>query len=149
MIKQILLSTALVLSSAAAFATELTPSNLIGRYKVTAKAGFQTVYVNFRVNSSTEFTLQRTYPDGSKDAACDGTFKLNNSLYVTEDDVVLASKTFKGKMTCPDDRSKVIDFNIYFGGTTVEDLVAGTSVDVTSSMAPGMTLHAYVKKSGN
>ncbi len=146
MIKYFLTTALLMFATSQALATELSPGNLVGRYKVQAKAGFQTVYVNFRVIDKASFEFQRTYPDGRKDELCDGSYNLNNSFYLNEYALLAASKTFKGVMTCPSDRNKKIDFNIGFGSTSVEDLVKGTSVTVTSSLAPGMTLNAYVKK---
>ncbi|HWU44885.1 MAG TPA: hypothetical protein VN132_15640 [Bdellovibrio sp.] len=127
------------------FATELTPSNLIGRYKVTAKAGFQTVYLKFRVVDTREFEIQRTYSDGHDDELCNGTYNLHNSLYLDEYLVLNSGKSFDGLFTCPSDRSKKIDFNIDFANTTVEDLAKGTTVTVTTSLAP-IRLNAYVKK---
>lgn len=147
MIKYVLTSALLFFSSVQAFAaTDLTPGNLVGRYNVQAKAGFQTVYIKFRVLDTREFELQRTYPDGHSDEVCNGSYNLNNSLYLDEEALLAKSHTFNGIFTCPSDRSKKIDFNIDFGRTTVEDLAKGTTVSVTSSMAPGMRLSAYVKK---
>lgn len=145
MIKTILTSAVIFFSATAAFATELTPGNIVGRYNVTAKAGFQKVYVKFRVVNTREFEIQRTYPDGHSDEECNGTYNLTNSFYLNEYAILAANKTFKGIFTCPSDRNKKIDFNIAFGDTTVEDLIKGTTVSVTTSMAP-ITLSAYVKK---
>lgn len=126
-------------------ATELTPANLVGRYNVEAQAGFQKIYVTVRVLNTSSFEFQRTYPDGQKDELCDGTYGLASS-FIFDGAQPRANKTFKGKMTCPSDRSKKIDFNILFHNTTLEDLIHGTNVIVTSSLAPGMQLNAYVKK---
>ena len=146
MIKYVFATALLFFTSVQAFATDLTPGNLVGRYNVQAKAGFQTVYIKFRVVDTHEFELQRTYPDGHSDETCNGNYNLNNGFYLDELGILASGHTFKGVFTCPGDRTKRIDFNINFGRTTVEDLVKGTSVSVTSSMAPGMTLSAYVKK---
>lgn len=130
-----------------ALAAELTPDNLIGRYKVEGRAGLQKIYANFRVINGTEFELQRVYQDGRKDELCDGTFTLNKSLTWDETLTFLtAGKTFKGNFTCPSNRSRTVTFNIDFANKTTEDLERGTSVIVTSSMAPGMRVNAYVKK---
>ncbi|WP_374074670.1 hypothetical protein [Bdellovibrio bacteriovorus] len=141
-----LLSSALILFTCTqAFAAELSPGNLVGRYKVEAKAGFQRVYLNFRVVNTQEFEVQRTYPNGNADEVCNGTYNLNPSLFW--EDIILASgKTFKGVFTCPSNRSRSINFNIEFENKTTEDLVRGTSVTVTSSMAPGRRISVYVKK---
>lgn len=146
--KKYFLATALIISAAStAWAAELTPGNLIGRYKVEARAGFQKVYANFRVVNTTEFEVQRTYSNGKVDEVCNGTFNLLKSMGWDEESLILAAKkSFKGTFTCPSDRSKEISFNIDFGTTTTEDLERGTNVTVTSSMAPGMRLNAYVKK---
>ncbi|MDD3022256.1 MAG: hypothetical protein PHX61_14970 [Alphaproteobacteria bacterium] len=143
--KYILSSFFLVFFSQAAFSAELTPGNLIGKYKVEARAGFQKVYVNFRVLNTTEFEIQRIYSDGRVDESCNGTFGLNHSLF-WDFDVLANGKTFNGVFTCPSNRSKEMDFNIDFKNTTTDDLVRGTNVTVTSSMARGMRINAYVKK---
>lgn len=128
-----------------AFSAELTPDNLVGKYKVEAKAGFQKIYVNFRVLNATEFEIQRTYSDGRVDESCNGTFGLNHSLF-WDLDILAGGKTFNGVFTCPSNRSKEMDFNIDFKNTTTEDLIRGTNVTVTSSLARGMRINAYVKK---
>lgn len=145
MIKHALMSAAVLFTSLSAMATDLTPSNIIGRYNVTARAMGQVAYIKFHVTSTKEFEIQRTYPDGHSDETCNGTYNLNNSFIMNEYAILAASHTFNGVFTCPSDRSKKISFNIAFGNTTVEDLVKGTTVSVTTSMAP-ITLSAYVKK---
>ncbi|AHZ85400.1 hypothetical protein predicted by Glimmer/Critica [Bdellovibrio bacteriovorus HD100] len=146
--KKYFLSAAMIFSAASpAWAAELTPGNLVGRYKVEARAGFQKVYANFRVVNTTEFEVQRTYPNGNVDEVCNGTFNLLSSVKWDEEFLMMAAKkSFKGSFTCPSDRSKEVSFNIDFGTTTTEDLARGTNVTVTSSIAPGMRLNAYVKK---
>jgi len=149
MIKRILFATvfplALVFSSPS-FADELTPDNLVGRYKVSARVGFQKIFVNFRVVDRNDFEIQRTYADGRTDEVCNGTYSLNRSLFWTDEIEIAAGKEFKGKFTCPSDRSKTLDFDIDFKDTTTEDLEKGTTVTVTSSAARGMRVNAYVKK---
>lgn len=140
------LSSLLIFLCSQAFAAELSPGNLVGRYKVEAKAGFQKVFLNFRVVNTSEFELQRTYPDGHSDQSCNGTYSLNPSLFWTNEIILASGKTFKGVFTCPNDRSKNVNFNIDFENKTTDDLSRGTSVVVTSSMAPGMRINAYVKK---
>ena len=149
MIKRILFATvfplALVFSSPSV-AAELTPENLVGRYKVSARVGFQKFYVNFRVVDRNDFEIQRAYADGRVDELCNGTYNLNRSLFWSPDLEILAGKTFKGRFTCPSDRSKTMDFDIDFKNTTTTDLEKGTNVIVTSSAARGMRVNAYVKK---
>lgn len=128
------------------FAGELTPENLVGRYKVEAKAGFQKVYANFRVVNGKEFELQRTYPNGQADEVCNGTYKLSDASLFWQGEILAKGKYFSGNFTCPSNRSRTVDFNIDFKKTSTEDLARGTSVSVTSSLAPGMRLNAYVKK---
>jgi hypothetical protein len=129
-----------------AHATEITPGNIIGRYRVQASVGFQTIYAKFRVLSTTEFEVQRTYSDGHSDAACNGTYQFSNNVYVLGDGVIARTKMFKGNATCPTDRSKNYDFDIDFSNKSMEDLAHGTNVIVTTSLAPGFHLNAYVKK---
>lgn len=128
-----------------AFAAELTPENIIGQYGVTARVGFRNINLNFRVLSTTEFELQRVLSDGRKDQVCNGTYKLNPTLFWYIDRLA-PGKFFKGVFTCPDDRSREVDFNIDFTNKTTENLIKGTNVTVTSSMAAGMRVKAYVKK---
>lgn len=141
----LLSSFVLLLLTQPAISAELSPGNLVGRYKVEAKAGFQRVYLNFRVLNTREFEIQRTYSDGRVDESCDGTYGLSPSLFRNLD-LLAAGKIFNGVFTCPSNRSKEMDFNIDFRNTTTEDLTRGTTVTVTSSMAPGMRINAYVKK---
>lgn len=143
---RLLLSMSLILASASAWAaTEITPDNLVGRYKAETRVGFQRYYINFRVIDGNDFEIQRAYADGRKDEMCNGTYTLANNLYYTETGVMTA-KTFRGTFTCPSDRSRKLAFNINFGNKSVEDLEKGTSVTVTTSAAPGMRLSTYVKK---
>lgn len=142
-----LLSTALILFTCSqALAAELSPGNLVGRYKVEAKVAFQKVYLNFRVLNTKEFELQRTYPNGGADEVCNGTFRLDPTLFWMDYRILGTGKTFKGVFTCPSNRSRSINFDIDFENRTTEDLVRGTTVVVTSSLAPGRRLNAYVKK---
>lgn len=143
--KKVILSLAVFLTATVSLAAEITPDSLIGRYKVQAKIGFQKVYVNFRVLNTNEFEIQRTYESGRGDEVCNGKYNINPSLFW--DDLVLAKgKSFNGVFTCPSNRSRDVNFNINFQDKTTEDLVKGTSVIVTSSMAPGRSVKAYVKK---
>lgn len=139
--------TAFLLFSAFSWAqaAELNPGNLVGRYKVEAKAGFQKVYVNFRVLSTKEFEIQRTYPDGHSDETCNGTYGMSSNIF-WDFQTFGVGKVFNGTFTCPSNRSKEIQFSIDFQDKTTDDLIAGTSVTVTSSMARGIRLNAYVKK---
>ena len=142
---KLLLSMSLVLASASAWATEITPENLVGRYKAETRVGFQTYYINLRVIDGNDFEIQRAYSDGRKDEMCNGSYNLGSKLFRTESGI-MAAKIFKGTFTCPSDRSRKLNFNINFGNKTVEDLEKGTSVTVTTSAAPGMRLSTYVKK---
>lgn len=121
----------LTLGSAFAFATPLTPDNIIGRYKVDASYMGQHAYVKIRIVNNREFDITRYYPSGKQDPTCQGTYSFG-------------SKIFRGVFTCPDDRSKKYDFNIDYKNTQLEDLIKGTTVSVSSSLAPGIPLKAYV-----
>jgi hypothetical protein len=134
-----------LLVSTSALATEVTPENLIGRYKAEARVAFSRYYMNLRVVDTNDFEIQRTYPDGRKDEVCNGKYSVVASLF-RRDLQVLAGKSFKGTFSCPSDRSRSNDFNINFGDKKMEDLEKGTNVTVTTSAAPGMRLNAYVKK---
>lgn len=141
-----LISMGLLMATATAVAaTEITPDNLVGRYKAETRVGFQRYYVNLRVLDKNDFEIQRAYSDGRKDEMCNGSYSLGNTLLRTETGIK-AAKVFKGTFTCPSDRSRKLNFNINFGSKTVEDLEKGTSVTVTTSAAPGMRLSTYVKK---
>ncbi|WP_347357712.1 hypothetical protein [Bdellovibrio sp.] len=144
--KYFLSASMILLSALPAMAAEITPGTLVGRYKVEARAGFQKVYANFRVLSTTEFEVQRTYSNGAEDEVCNGNYNLLSSVSWDETWLLATSKQFKGTFTCPSNRSKTITFNVDFGSNKTEDLARGTQVVVTSSMAPGMKLNAYVKK---
>lgn len=126
-------------------AAELSPGNIIGRYKVSADVGFQKVYLKFHVVDTNEFELQRVHPNGQEDEICNGTYAMNTSL-VWNIDTLATEKVFKGVFTCPSNRSKRVDFNINFKNRTTEDLTKGTTVVVTSSLAPGYAINAFVKR---
>lgn len=128
-----------------AHAAELTPGNIIGRYKVSASVAFQKVYLKFHVINTNDFEIQRVYPSGKEDEVCNGTYDLNSQIS-WDYDTLVASKVFKGVFTCPSDRQKRVDFNIDFKNRTTDDLITGTTVTVTSSLAPGYTINAFVKK---
>ena len=143
MIRRILSITVLSLLCTYANATEITPQTLIGHYDAKGNAGFQSFQIFFLVTSATEFELQRVYPDGHKGEMCNGTYRLSKNFL----DITTAStKSFDGVFTCPSDRSKTTSFGIAFGKATLEDLIKGTTVDITTSLAPGMTLSAFVKR---
>jgi len=147
MFRLILPAAILLLTSTASFAADLTPGNIVGKYKVSAKAGFVKVYLNFNVIDTNEFEIQRTYSNGTADEVCQGKYNLNAKVFWKyEIDALAAGKIFKGVFTCPSNRQKTISFNIDFKDKTTEDLVKGTSVTVTSSLAPGRSINAYVIK---
>ncbi|KYG68117.1 hypothetical protein AZI87_02325 [Bdellovibrio bacteriovorus] len=143
--KYLLTSALFLFIGSQALAADITPGNLIGKYKVEARAGFQKVYLNFRVVNTKEFELQRYYSNGNVDETCNGTFSLSPTLF-WDFKTFASGKMFKGVFTCPSNRSRTVDFNIDFSGKKTEDLVQGTTVTVTSSMARGMRINAYVKK---
>lgn len=143
--KAILLVLTLALGSPA-FATEITPENLVGNYKVEAKALLTQLYGNIYVLNTRDFEFQRTYPDGRKDNRCQGTYTLSAGLVSLDDMTLTAGKILQGYGTCPDDRQKKFDFRIEFRNTTMEDLEHGTTVQVRSSLSGGIRVNAYVKK---
>lgn len=126
-------------------AAELSPDTLIGRYKVEAKVLWQKVFLNFRVLNTEEFEVQRTYENGRVDEICNGTYNLN-SRFVWRHPAPKVQNSFLGTFTCPSDRSRTMDLNIDFENKKTEDLVRGTTVTVTSSMAPGRKISAFVKR---
>lgn len=126
-------------------AAELSPGNIVGRYKVSANVGFQKVYLKFRVVDTNEFEIQRVYASGKEEEICNGTYNLNAQVAWNIANLA-TNKIFKGVFTCPSDRQKRVDFDINFKDRTTEDLVNGTTVTVTSSLAPGYTINAFVKK---
>lgn len=144
--KRILLSTLVLLGiSLQTMAAELSPGNIVGHYKVSASVGFQKVYLKFHVVDANDFEIQRVYPSGKEDEVCNGTYNLNTQLAWNM--TTFANNTvFKGVFTCPSNRQKRIDFDIDFKNKTTEDLVKGTNVTVTSSLAPGYAIDAFVKK---
>lgn len=127
-------------------ATELNPGTIVGHYKVSADVGFQKVYLNFHVIDGTNFEIQRVHPNGKQDEVCAGTYGMNAQLYWTDVGEMAANKIFKGVFTCPSKPGKNVDFNIDFKDRTTEDLTNGTTVTVTSSLAPGYAIDAFVKK---
>jgi|GEM_PF-1722055 len=146
MFKRILFATVFPLAlvfSCPSVAAELSPENLIGRYKVSARVGFQKFYVNFRVVDTNDFEVQRAYSDGRVDEICNGKYTLTRNLFWSDELEILSGKSFKGQFSCPSDRSKTMDFDIDFRNTTTDDLAKGTTVSVS---ARGMRVNAFVKK---
>lgn len=141
--KSLLASALLLFATSQVFAAPITPGNLIGRYKVEARAGFQKIYVNFRVLSTDEFELQRTYPDGRVDEVCNGKYAVAPGIFWASEGILAAGNVFKGSVSCPSDRSKTESFNIDFQDKTTDDLERGTNVKVQTR---GFTLSAFVKK---
>ncbi|MGE5086345.1 MAG: hypothetical protein ACM3MG_08615 [Bacillota bacterium] len=138
------LPTVLTLASAFAWATPLTPDNILGRYKVDASYMFQHAYMKIHVLNNQEFDITRYYPNGKEDPTCQGTYSFGENVYLDEAGFLAGGKIFKGVFTCPDDRSKQYDFNIDYKNTQLEDLIKGATVSVTSSLAPGVNLKAHV-----
>lgn len=134
----------LTFGSALASATPLTPDNIIGRYKVDASYLGQHAYVKIHIVNNREFDITRYYPNGKEDPTCQGTYTFGSNAFIDEAGFLAAGRVFKGVFTCPDDRSKRYDFNIDYKNTQLEDLIKGTTVSVTSSMAAGITLKAYL-----
>ncbi|QLY25327.1 hypothetical protein [Bdellovibrio sp. KM01] len=145
--KLVLTAFLLITGSVPAFASPITADNIVGRYNVEASYMFQKAYLKFRVLNSQEFEIQRYYKDGHADPTCQGTFVVTNSFYYDHTGTLSSGgRYFKGVFTCPDDRSKKIDFNIDYKGTQVEELPRGVNVTATTSMVPGAKLKAYVIK---
>ncbi|NUN05306.1 MAG: hypothetical protein HUU57_06055 [Bdellovibrio sp.] len=133
-----------MLVSAQVFATEITPERLIGHYTADARVLFQKVHLRLRVLTTTQFQVQRIFPNGNAGEICDGTFTMTPLAFLFED-VVAMGQTFRGIATCPSNRSENLTFNLQLVNKTMEDLEAGTNVSLTTSLAPGR-IDAYVKK---
>lgn len=145
--KFILTALLLITGSVPAFATPLTADNLVGRYNVEASYMFQKAYMKFRVLNNTEFEITRYYKNGTQDPTCQGKFVVTNSFYYDDQGALnTGGRYFKGVFTCPDDRSKKIDFNIDYKNTQLEDLPNGVNVTATTSMVPKAKLKAWVIK---
>lgn len=134
--KTLLLAMTMIWASTA-LARDITPGNLIGAYKVSASALFKQFYGNIYVQSTSDFEFERTYPDGRREARCQGTYTLTGPAN---------GKVLQGYGTCPDDRQKKLDFRIEFNNKTMEDLEHGTTVPVRSSLSGGVRVNATVKK---
>jgi len=145
--KRILLSTLLLfgISGWQAHAAELSPDNIIGHYKVTANAGFRRVNLKIHVLNTNEFEIQRVYASGRGDEVCNGTYRLDSQLAWNIANI-MTKNVFKGVFTCPSNRQRKIDFNIDYKNRTTEDLIKGTTVTVTTSLAPGYSIKAFVIK---
>ena len=127
-----------------AVAAPISADSIIGRYSVEASVPFRKVKIDFKVVNSKEFEITQIDKDGKPEETCNGTYEISASLDWTP--IIFADgKMFKGVFTCPSDRSKDVDFDIDFQDKTTEDLVKGTSVVVTTSLAP-MKIKATVKK---
>ncbi|MGZ3769285.1 MAG: hypothetical protein ACXVCP_01950 [Bdellovibrio sp.] len=143
--KNLFVSALFLCAGTYASAAELTPQRLIGEYGVKTQVATETVLLNFKILNTKEFELQRLYSDGHTDPTCNGSYKLNPTLFLSMGKLA-PGKFFKGAFTCPDDRSSSIEFNIDFTNKTTDDLTKGTEVTVTTSLAEGMKLRAYLKR---
>ena len=129
---------------AQAIAAPISAESIVGRYAVDASVPFRKVKIDFKVVSNKEFEITQIDKDGKPEETCNGTYEISASLDWTP--VIFADgKMFKGVFTCPSDRSKDVDFDIDFQDKTTDDLVKGTQVIVTTSLAP-MKIKATVKK---
>ena len=127
-----------------AVAAPISAESIIGRYAVDASVPFRKVKIDFKVISNTEFEITQIDRNGTPEETCNGTYQVSASLDWTP--VIFADgKMFEGVFTCPSDRSKDVDFDIDFQNKTTEDLIKGTTVIVTTSLAP-MKIKATVKK---
>lgn len=130
-----------------AFATGISPGNILGRYDVNASAFFKKVRIDFKVINEKEFEIFQYDRDGKPEETCNGTYNIvqNKSLRMG---VATITTVLKGIFNCPSNRTKMIDFDLDFQNKSVEDIVTGTTVIITTSMAP-MKIKANVKKIGN
>lgn len=125
----------LFLLNSQANATPITHDNLVGHYKVQAFLPFQKILINFRVLNQNEFEIERLNRSGDPKETCNGS-------YLTR------SEIFKGRFSCPSNRSKEVDFDIDFRNKTFEDLLEGTQVTVVTSLMRGK-IKATVKRVEN
>jgi len=133
-----------LVSGAQAVAGPITADSIVGRYAVEASVPFQKVKIDFKVINNKEFEITRLDKGGNPEETCNGTYELNASIDWTP--IVFADGVvFQGIFTCPSNRSKDIDFDIDFQNKTTEDLVRGTTVVVSTSLAP-TKIKATVKK---
>lgn len=146
MLRMILSAAFCFLISSQVFAEELTPNNIVGRYKVTARAGIIKVYLNFNVLNATDFEIQRVYAGGRTDEVCTGTYTMDQPLLFWNLEALYETNVFKGAFSCPSNPSRQIDFNVYFKSLSVEDLNRGATVTVTTSLAPGRNIPAHIKR---
>jgi len=159
MFRLVLSAAILFFTSTAAFAAEITPSTLIGRYRVSARVGLARITLNFNVINAREFEVQRVHGSGQVDETCNGTYELAaqamggfNTLLGGEllsghgYRSVAASKIFRGEFTCPSNRSKTITLSVNFRNATTQRLARGTTVMVKTSLVPGRTILATMRR---
>ncbi len=123
-------------------AADITAQNLVGKYRIDAKAFTKSARFRLNVINANEFEVQRIFDDHDG-KICNGTFKIEKESHhwPLKDAIV-----FKGVGSCPDDRSKVADFKINFKDQSIRDIQQGASVQVTSSMAAGITVNAKMQR---
>lgn len=145
MIKLILTATCVMCLCGQTRAAELEPSTLVGQYDVQADMGMQKYYLDFRVLNTQEFEMQRVYSNGQKDELCTGNYRMDSEV-LGNLAMLAVGHVFKGIVSCPSNRSRQVDFSIDFKNKTTEDLVKGTTVGISTSLAPGYVINSYFKR---
>lgn len=142
--KSVFLFAITLLLGSGVWAADITPNTLVGRYNIEAKAFNKSAKIRLTVIDAKQFEVQRLYDDHAG-KICNGTYQLKEESNWGEGGFG-TNRIFKGLFSCPDDRSKTADFDINFKTLTTRDLEKGAYVEVTSSLASGMTLNAKMKK---
>lgn len=125
-----------------ALAADITAQNLVGRYRIDAKAFTKSAHFRLNVINASEFEIQRIFDDHDG-TVCNGSFKVEKEsrFWPFPDSMV-----FKGVGSCPDNRSRMMDFKVIFKNVAVENLRAGAAVQISSSLAAGITVGATMKQ---
>lgn len=134
---------ALIAIPSIVFGAEINENTLPGRYVIEARAGSKKATFNLNIQNASQFEIQRT--DRNPNAKiCPGQYRVVDAPNYGES--FGTSKRFEGIFTCPDEPNNKADFNITFKNATTRELERGAWVELDSSLAPGATLSAKMKK---
>lgn len=125
-------SVGLALNATTAFAAPITPENLIGRYRATAKVLFKKYTADLRVLANNEFEVREVSSNGTLGEVCNGTF------------VITGTNIFSGKASCPSDRNDEARFTMNLGNAQIEDLDRGAQVMIATDKTGSMKIKATV-----
>lgn len=135
----------LLLPYSAARATEITHETLVGNYNIIAIEGPMRILLKMNVMDGSQFDIQRVYEDGTANELCKGSYTLKNQAETPFQRAPFGN-VFLGVFSCPSRPSSKASVSIEFKQATIEDLINGTQVTMTSSYFKNPFRKTYIQK---